>query len=58
MQITTKKERMLSTSIQLSSSQFNVLNRIIDERNDRPSNSVIIREAFDFYVENKYAHLI
>lgn len=57
MQTTTKKERMISTSAQFTLSQFDILNRIIDEREDRPSNAVILREAFDFYVDNKYAHL-
>lgn len=57
MQMTTKKERMISTTFQLSMSQFDILNRIIDEREDRPSNAVIMREAFNFYVDNKYAHL-
>lgn len=48
---------MISTSVQLKMCQFNELSQIIDERDDRPSNSVIIREAFDFYVDSKYPHL-
>lgn len=50
-------ERKYSTSIQLSEKQLNILNKIIDATEGRPSNSKILRDAFDYYVTMKYPQL-
>ena len=48
------KERKFSTSIQFSETQFDTLSKILTTRNNKTSNSSIIREAFDYYVTNFY----
>lgn len=48
------RERKFSTSLQLSESQFDSLEKIIDSRKDKASMAQILREAFDLYVQTKY----
>ncbi len=54
MQTKRRKRNFSSTSVQLSDEQFDSLEEIILSREDRPSNAQILREAFDFYIEQKY----
>lgn len=49
---------MLSTSVQLTNEQKSWLDSIANKRGDRPSNALILREAFEFYVQKKYPELI
>lgn len=48
------QERKFSTSIQLSETQLDILSKIIETKPGRPSNALILREAFDFYVAMKF----
>lgn len=51
-----KNFRMATTSVQLTNSQFIVLEDIKDLEKAK-SNAEILRRAFCFYVENKYPDL-
>lgn len=52
-----KKERKFSTSIQLSDRQLSILEEIV-ELKGKPSNSEVLREAFDFYVNSRFPQLL
>lgn len=52
-----KTERKISTSIQLTSRQYEILEKIAGCQKQRISNAEILRTAFDFYVDNKYGYL-
>ena len=48
------RERKIPTTVQLSETQFDSLDLIIESRTDKPSIAKIIREALAFYIEQKY----
>lgn len=50
------KERMFSTSIQLSETQLDRLDKI--RKIKETSNAVILRDAFDFYVSTRFPNLL
>lgn len=52
-----KKDRMFSTSVQLSGKQFDTLEEI-RVFIDAPSNAEVLRKAFDYYVQNQFPQFI
>lgn len=49
-----RNRNLSSTSIQLSDKQFDALFEISRIRQDKPSNSQILREALDYFISVKY----
>lgn len=49
-----KRQRKFSTSIQLTEYQFEVLERIVLSKQGKVSNSEILRDAFNLYIQTKY----
>ena len=52
-----RRKRMISTSVQFDDKQFFQLDQILSLGNFT-SYASIIRDSFDFYVENKYPELL
>ena len=54
----TTKPRMSTTSVQLSSKQFETLDKIRGLYDNKNSYAEILRTAFDFYIKSEYPELV
>ena len=52
------RERKFSTSIQLSGSQLNILDKIVEFEGGKVSNSEVLRKAFDYYSEKFFPQFV
>ena len=53
-----KRQRKISTSVQLTEKQFEILELIVAAKQNRPSNAEILRDAFDFYVAMRFPQFL
>lgn len=52
------RERKFSTSIQLSGSQLNILDKIVEFEGGKVSNSEVLRKAFDYYSKKVFPQFV